>query len=87
MVRGKRRENRPGDDQSRKKPARVETPAKNVYICTVYFTIVDSRFQILRTLDSPVNRFGQRDIGLHIDENLGLEAGTYHGKRRNTTRI
>jgi hypothetical protein len=34
-----------------------------------------------------MHRFGQRDIGLHIDENLGLEAGTYHGKRRNTTRI
>jgi hypothetical protein len=34
-----------------------------------------------------MHRFGQRDIGLHIDESLGLEAGTYHGKRRNTTRI
>jgi hypothetical protein len=34
-----------------------------------------------------IHRFGQRDIGLHIDENLGLEAGTYDGKRRNATRI
>jgi hypothetical protein len=34
-----------------------------------------------------IHRFGQHDIGLHINENLGLEAGTYHGKRRNTTRI
>jgi hypothetical protein len=34
-----------------------------------------------------IHRFGQHDIGLHIDENLGLEAGTYDGKRRNTTRI
>jgi hypothetical protein len=31
-----------------------------------------------------IHRFGQHDIGLHIDENLGLEAGT--GKRHNTTR-
>jgi hypothetical protein len=23
------------------------------------------------------HRFGKRDIGLHIDEQLGLEAGTY----------
>ena len=34
-----------------------------------------------------IHRFGQHDIGLHIDENLGLEARTYYGKRRNTTRI
>jgi hypothetical protein len=34
-----------------------------------------------------MHRFGQHDIGLHIDENLGQEAGTYDGKRRNTTRI
>jgi hypothetical protein len=33
------------------------------------------------------HRFGQHDIGIHFDENLGLEAGTYDGKRRNTTRI
>jgi hypothetical protein len=33
------------------------------------------------------HRSGQHAIGLHIDENLGLEAGTYDGKRRNTTRI
>jgi hypothetical protein len=33
-----------------------------------------------------IHRFGQHDIGLHIDENLGLEAGTYDGKRHNTTR-
>jgi hypothetical protein len=32
-------------------------------------------------------RLGQRDIGHHIDEHLGLEAETYDGKRRNTTRI
>ncbi len=25
--------------------------------------------------DMRMHRFGQRDIGLHIDENLGLEAG------------
>jgi hypothetical protein len=34
-----------------------------------------------------IHRFGQHDIGLHIDAKLGLEAGTYDGKRRNTTRI
>jgi hypothetical protein len=37
--------------------------------------------------DKWIHRFGQHDIGLHIDESLGLEAGTYDGKRRNTTRI
>jgi hypothetical protein len=34
-----------------------------------------------------IHRFGLHDIGLHIDAKLGLEAGTYDGKRRNTTRI
>jgi hypothetical protein len=36
-----------------------------------------------------MHRFGQRDIGLHIDEHLRLEPGTYRydGKRRNSTRI
>jgi hypothetical protein len=34
-----------------------------------------------------IHRFGQHEIRLHIDEILGLEAGTYDGKRRNTTRI
>jgi hypothetical protein len=29
-----------------------------------------------------IHWFGQHDIGLHIDENLGLEGGTYDGKRR-----
>jgi hypothetical protein len=34
-----------------------------------------------------IHRFGQHEIGLHIGAKLGLEAGTYDGKRRNTTRI
>jgi hypothetical protein len=34
-----------------------------------------------------MHRFGQHDIGLHIDAKLGLEARNYDGKRRNTTRI
>jgi hypothetical protein len=37
--------------------------------------------------DKWIHRFGQHDMGLHIEENLGLEAGTYDGKRRNTTKI
>ena len=37
--------------------------------------------------DKWMHRLKQRGIGLHIDEHLGLEAGTYHGKRRNSTRI
>jgi hypothetical protein len=37
--------------------------------------------------DKWMHRFGQSGIGLHIDEHLGLEAGTYDGKGRNSTRI
>jgi hypothetical protein len=37
--------------------------------------------------DQWMHRFGQRDVGLCIDEHLGLETGTYEGKDRNKTRI
>jgi hypothetical protein len=34
-----------------------------------------------------MHRFGEHDIGCHIDERLGLEEGTYGGKSRSRTRI
>jgi hypothetical protein len=40
-----------------------------------------------RKIHHLIHRFGQHDIGLHIDEHLGLEAGTYDGKHGNKTGI
>ena len=34
-----------------------------------------------------MHRFGEHDIGSHIDEQLGLEKRTYEGKSRSKTRI
>jgi hypothetical protein len=34
-----------------------------------------------------MHRFGKRDIGLHIDEQLGLEEGTYEGKKPQASRM